>query len=209
MAIAAEFERGGRELVVLDPHMLIPMPRPHCLADAELLPRIALSMTGGRRASLILANGNGEVWLEAGVGVGLPAGQSLSLGPGIVSRVLETRQPVVVQDLSETSFPAHPERGYETRSCMAVPVLFGTECHGVMCVSDPSRSQVFTADDFESLKLLTDHIGTTIRSMLSLQAQVNLDNLTGGAESQDLRGAPGGGSGEGEALRAFSVDAAC
>lgn len=155
--------------------LLVPDTQPALQLAVRLVP----PLTGARRASLLVGSESARVSLAAAEGVQLPTGQPLHLASGIAAEALQTRRPLLIEDLSDTPFPSHPERGYSTSSCMAVPVLWEGRLYGLICAADPARATTFTPDNLTALQLLADQVGANLHAVLSVRALADVDPLTG------------------------------
>ncbi|HEY8477891.1 MAG TPA: diguanylate cyclase, partial [Chloroflexota bacterium] len=81
--------------------------------------------------------------------------------------------------LGQTEFPPHPERGYLTGTCMAVPVAWGDTLHGVLCAADPEDGECFTSHDLMILQLLGEQLAAGINALGRARTLADLDDLTG------------------------------
>jgi diguanylate cyclase (GGDEF)-like protein len=108
----------------------------------------------------------------------------LGLGEGILGRVLESRRPLLVRDISEL-----PGRGrrprYRTPSFLAVPLLAGTEGLGVATFADRSDDQPFDESDLTAARALAAPAALALQNdRLTVQTRdlahaATLDPLTG------------------------------
>ena len=154
---------------------MTPDTEPSLKLAVQLIP----PLTGARRASLLLRLERARLLLAAAEGAQLQIGQPLPLTPGIAAEVLQTGRALLVEDLAEAGFPVHPERGYTSRSCMAVPIAWEDNLYGLICAADPTQAVAFTTDDLAALQLLAEQVGATIHTMLSLRSLIDIDPLTG------------------------------
>jgi diguanylate cyclase (GGDEF)-like protein len=73
----------------------------------------------------------------------------IEAGVGVIGRVMQSRQPLLVAGPD----PFGPRRlRYRTNSFVAVPVLAGRDALAVICVTDRQDDQPFTADDVSILR---------------------------------------------------------
>lgn len=82
----------------------------------------------------------------------LPQPLRVPPGKGIAGAVFQTRTPVNVRDAMKDPryFQAIAQRvGFETRAMLAIPLLDGADCVGVLQALNPSGRECFDADDEE------------------------------------------------------------
>lgn len=113
--------------------------------------------------------------LEPTAGIGLDvtarAAPPIPIGQGFGGRIAQSRQPLVVDDISSAEIlnPVLLKRGVAVLA--GVPVMFGSELLGVLHVGR-LRQQPFTHDDVLRLSHLARELGSTLLARFTDDAQV-------------------------------------
>ena len=89
---------------------------------------------------------------------------ALPLGEGLTSRIIQSRQPLLLNQ--ESHFDEIQKQGVGTapRSYLGVPIIVGDEAIGAMSVQSVSDAGRFGADDMRLLSTLAANIGTAIQN---------------------------------------------
>ena len=97
--------------------------------------------------------------------------QPLQFGEGLTSRILQTREPLVLN--SDEQFERIGTRGIGTqaKSWLGVPILAGDEAIGVISVQSSTEAGRFGDDDARLLATLAASVGVAIQNARLLRAQ--------------------------------------
>ena len=134
-------------------------------AYAELLRsvvEVARSIFGARAASIFLLDeGTDELVFEAIAGEGSDTlvGRRFPSSTGLAGWVLVTRQPIVIEDVSEDARFARDvaeTTGYVPRGLMAAPLLHQDRAVGVLEVLDRPQRSVFSLQEIDLLALFAN-----------------------------------------------------
>ncbi len=118
------------------------------------------------RASLwVFDEGSNEIILRAAAG--FAAAQTdvgrLRIGEGISGSVLESGQPLIVENLVSAGLtPAPAERNYKTESFISYPITMGGRKIGVLNVTDKSGGRTFDAVDLSLLDVIGPQIAVAL-----------------------------------------------
>jgi len=110
---------------------------------------------------------------------GVDIGWSLPAGRGIVGWVARNKRCAVVDDVRDD--PRYYEAFSETRSEIAVPILFGGELYGVLNLESKDPG-FFDEDDRRLLEVIANHLAIALSNLASkesLREQAIRDPLTG------------------------------
>jgi diguanylate cyclase (GGDEF)-like protein len=118
------------------------------------------------RASLMVFDeGTNEISLRAAVGLATKeegVGRT-RLGEGISGRVLESGQPLVVENLETAGLtPAPPERNYKTKSFISYPITMRGRKIGVLNVTDKTAGGTFDDVDLSLLEIIGPQIAVAL-----------------------------------------------
>ena len=118
------------------------------------------------RASLwVFDEGANEIVLRAAAGLPseVEADTRTGLAEGISGRVLETGQPLVVENIDESELaPASAERNYRTKSFISYPVTIGDRKIGLLNVTDKSSGGTFNEVDLSLLEIIGPQIAVAL-----------------------------------------------
>src|SRR5215210_2973872 len=149
---------------------------------------VARAIFGAEASSIFLYDeGTDELVFEAVAGEGAETlvGQRFPASTGIAGWVLVTRQPLVIEDVTEDPRFAKDfaeETGYVPKGLMAVPLLYEERALGVLEVLDrPQRTQ-FSLVEMDLLGLFAN------------QAAIALDLLRRTRRAEAVLAATGGGA---------------
>jgi GAF domain-containing protein len=152
-------------------------------AYSELLrsvAEVARAIFGARAASIFLLDeGTDELVFEAIAGEGADTliGRRFPSSTGLAGWVLVTRQPIVIEDVSEDPRFARDfaeTTGYVPRGLMAVPLLHGERALGVLEVLDRPQRSRFSLQEMDLLALFGN------------QAAIALDLLRSARRAKDV-----------------------
>jgi serine phosphatase RsbU (regulator of sigma subunit) len=166
------------------------------LADIEslddLLPQLldlAQEVTGAEASSILLYNAKLDV-LEFALAKNEALGEEteqilkskveLKMGEGLAGWVAENRQSVIIQDVQQdTRFfkEADHYTGFETRTLLCVPIVYGHELLGVIEVLNSKDRPCFEAEDEEILDSFAHLAGVAIIRSRLLETQLKQQRL--------------------------------
>jgi diguanylate cyclase (GGDEF)-like protein len=146
--------------------------------------------TATRCSLMLLDRTRGELLMQRAIG--LPdrdAWTPIPLGEGIAGRVARNGIPLLAADISEVgdefdswegTLPTR--QGYNTRSCLVLPLCGGEGVAGVVCLADKESGEPFIDADLRSLLFLSDQSGQALENAVKLRQMRDLaviDELTG------------------------------
>ncbi len=102
------------------------------------------------------------------------AGTRIPFGEGVLGKVAQTRQPLVVYDYHQWEGRSHVFHAMPSSNVVGVPLLAGNELIGALSAGDTNLKRVFTNDDIRLL------------SMFAQQATIAIKNARLFAEVQHL-----------------------
>jgi GAF domain-containing protein len=152
-------------------------------AYAELLRsvvEVARAIFGARASSIFLLDERtDELVFEAiaGEGADILVGRRFPSSTGLAGWVLVTRQPIVIEDVSEDARFARDfaeTTGYVPRGLMAAPLLHGDRAVGVLEVLDRPQRSAFSLQEIDLLALFAN------------QAAIALDLLRSARRAKDV-----------------------
>ena len=118
------------------------------------------------RASLMVFDESAnEVILKAAIGLSIAESEvaRAGLGEGISGRVLESGQPLVVENLETSGLsPAPKERNYKTKSFVSYPITMGGRRIGVLNVTDKMGGGHFDDVDLSLLEIIGPQIAIAL-----------------------------------------------
>jgi diguanylate cyclase (GGDEF)-like protein len=126
----------------------------------------ARELLQGERASLwVFDEASNEITLRAATG--LSAGESeigrIRMGEGISGRVLESGQPLVVENIETAGMtPAPAARNYKTKSFISYPITMGGRKIGVLNVTDKSGGRPCDDVDLSLLEIVGPQIAVAL-----------------------------------------------
>jgi serine phosphatase RsbU (regulator of sigma subunit)/anti-sigma regulatory factor (Ser/Thr protein kinase) len=142
----------------------------------ELLDRVTDILEADTAAVLLVEEGGRTLAARAAKGLEeeVERGFRLPVGRGFAGRIAFTRQPLVINDLRQSSIqPVNPlfeEKG--VRSLLGVPLVVEGEVIGVLHVGSLSGRE-FVERDIELMQLVADRVALSIeRSRLLVQGQI-------------------------------------
>ncbi len=105
---------------------------------------------------LVMASGSGEV------GQKLKArGHRLQIGQGIVGRVAQTGQPLISEDVTQSSIFVRNDLLSNTQSELAVPLLKGEQLLGVLDIQSEQLDR-FTGEDLSLMQSVANQLATAL-----------------------------------------------
>jgi diguanylate cyclase (GGDEF)-like protein len=146
-------EADTRRAARLHYQMMRRLPRARGIeAVSELILRYAARAVDARLGAVAAARSDSHAEIVATYGYPRALVEHLRIEPGsgVIGRVMQSRQPLLV----EGPDPLRPRRlRYRTNSFVAVPVLAGHDVLGAICVTDRLDDRPFTARDVTTLRM--------------------------------------------------------
>jgi diguanylate cyclase (GGDEF)-like protein len=149
----------------------------------------AVALIPARKASLMLLNSSGsKLHLLASIGMNqaMAADLCVPADQGIAGQVLQSGQPLLVEDLEQDPrINSAPRPRFDSKSLLCLPLTAGDQHHGVISLADRQNGQPFTQQDLELLTSLAGPSALLIerlrnrRQVSQLLDQVALDPVTG------------------------------
>ncbi len=130
---------------------------PRQLAE-ELISLVGEDMQSRRCSLMLRAPEPSMLFLAAARGLppGISTGMRTAVGEGVAGKVAASREPLLVQDVTEAK--AHPllrDQYFNTGSFISFPLVFLEELVGVVNLTNPALpGGVFTEEDVERVRLL-------------------------------------------------------
>ena len=118
-----------------------------------------------RLSLLVFDEVSDELILRAAIGLSVkPSAVSrLRLGEGISGGVLQSGQPLLVQDIEKDGFESAPvERNYKTKSFISYPLTIGGRKIGVLNATDKSSGGYFDDVDLNLLELIGPQVAVAL-----------------------------------------------
>jgi putative methionine-R-sulfoxide reductase with GAF domain len=130
---------------------------PRQLAEG-LLALVGDDMQSQRCSLLLRAPEEGQLYIAAAKGVApnVTEGARVKLGVGVAGKVAATREPILVQDVTEVK--AHPllkDEYFTSGSFISFPLVYQDELLGVVNLTNRAMQAVFVEDDIERVRLLS------------------------------------------------------
>ncbi|MEZ6194887.1 MAG: sensor domain-containing diguanylate cyclase [Planctomycetota bacterium] len=143
----------------------------------------AMALVSARRGSLMLREADRDL-LRVVRHAGFPEEPSGDLfvkrGEPVAGSVLASDEPFLAEDIRKI-FPDRPPRGYDTDSCLVVPIRDRNATLGVINLADPSAARTFSREDLVHVMMLADQLATTManaETLRELQELTVIDPLT-------------------------------
>jgi hypothetical protein len=130
---------------------------PRQLAEG-LLALVGDDMQSQRCSLLLRAPEEGFLYIAAAKGIapGITEGSRIKIGQGVSGKVAATREPILVQDVTEAK--GHPllrDEYFTTGSFISFPLVYHDELVGVVNLTNRTSSSVFVDEDVERVRLLS------------------------------------------------------
>lgn len=134
---------------------------------------------GADSVALLLANESEDELLaraSAGLSEEVTIGVKIRSGEGMAGRVMASRQPLIVPDLSQIHVVSPVLRQSGLRSVVAVPIISGDRLLGVLHAGSRQLDR-FGPPDAELLELLADRLALALDRVRLFEEQVRLAQL--------------------------------
>jgi diguanylate cyclase (GGDEF)-like protein len=154
---------------------------------AERLLRAAIDRTAATRGSLFVLDENGGSTYRCAAAVGVSSElvklACVKRGEGILGRILDRGEPLLVSDVSRSGLPRASEpRSYRTVSFLSVPIRSADAILGVISVADRDDDLAFSQYDLKAVEALaglaTSYLETA-RHLRRVERLASVDPLTG------------------------------
>lgn len=105
-----------------------------------------------------------DLELRVAVGSEMPIGTILKRGEGVAGKVLESGEPLIVDDYRQWQGRATVYDSFELKAVLGVPIRWGQETLGILdMLADPPR--IFSPSDAELMSLLASQAAIAIRNV--------------------------------------------
>jgi len=129
---------------------------PRQLADG-LLALVGDDMHSQRCSLLLRAPEEGLLYIAAAKGIApnITEGARVRIGHGVAGKVAATREPILVQDVTETKdHPLLKDEYFTSGSFISFPLVYHDELVGVVNLTNRAMRGVFGEEDVERVRLL-------------------------------------------------------
>ena len=110
------------------------------------------------RCSLMLRSPDGEsLYIAAarGIAPGVAEGSRVAIGQGVAGRVAQSREPLLVRDVTEANqHPLLHDQYFTTGSFISFPLVYHDELVGVVNLANRAQHGVFVEEDVDRVRLL-------------------------------------------------------
>jgi len=130
---------------------------PRQLADG-LLALVGDDMHSQRCSLLLRAPEEGQLYIAAAKGIApnITEGARVKIGQGVAGKVAANREPIIVQDVTETKgHPLLKDEYFTSGSFISFPLVYHDELLGVVNLTNRSMQGVFVDEDVERVRLLS------------------------------------------------------
>jgi putative methionine-R-sulfoxide reductase with GAF domain len=130
---------------------------PRQLADG-LLALVGDDMHSQRCSLLLRAPEEGTLYIAAAKGIApnITEGARVKVGVGVAGKVAANREPIIVQDVSDTKdHPLLKDEYFTSGSFISFPLVYRDELVGVVNLANRARQGVFVDEDVERVRLLS------------------------------------------------------
>jgi HD-GYP domain-containing protein (c-di-GMP phosphodiesterase class II) len=144
---------------------------------ANIILDLSISYTNAEKGSLMLVNEKGELHILAsrGINVAFSRTYKVAIGEGIVGRVAQNREPVLVEDIGQDSrFGDTGRDRYKTRSFISCPILGKGRLLGVININDKKDDTPFSENEFSLMKIIADQAAIALDNA----SVIRMENLT-------------------------------
>lgn len=130
---------------------------------------LAAHLTGAENCSLMVLNGQGELYVLNARGLrqaNLRASRA-KLGEGIAGQVASSGDPLLVENIAgDARFASYGRDNYRTGSFIACPITSREKVIGVLNLNDKQSGSPFDAADFDQAKVISTIAAVALRSFL-------------------------------------------
>ncbi|MDA8098127.1 MAG: GAF domain-containing protein [Nitrospiraceae bacterium] len=132
---------------------------------------LAISYTSASAGSLMLLNDRNQLYILTARGLDPQFVKEYCspLGEGIAGSVAQSRLPVLVEDIeSDPRFRELRRDHYRTRSFISCPLVNKKKLFGVLNVNDKKDGAPFTAEEFDLLQSISNHVALALENVFLL-----------------------------------------
>ena len=143
-------------------------------ALSNLILDLAMNYTNAEKGSLMLLNKRGELTIFAARGIDndLVSTYRVKKGEGIAGTVVESRQPFLVDDIEKhEAFKGKKRDRYKTKSFISCPIIIKNKVLGVLNINDKKDGSTFSEDEFELIKVITNHAAIAFENAFLMNQQ--------------------------------------
>lgn len=136
---------------------------------SHLMLDLAIRHTGAVKGSLMLLNGQDELYIHSARGLDYLNSRRyrVKLGEGIAGTVAKSGEAVMVTDIeSDERFRRIGRDRYATRSFISCPVMGSEKVLGVLNINDKRNGSPFSADDFALVQIIAGQAGVALKNAL-------------------------------------------
>ena len=137
-------------------HLDATEPDPRSLVDG-LLALVGDDMQAQRCSLMLRAPEPGMLYLAASRGLApyITEGSRIVIGEGVAGRVAASREPILVQDVTEArEHPLLQDQFFTTGSFISFPLVYRDELVGVVNLTNRAQRGLFVEEDVERVRLL-------------------------------------------------------
>ena len=157
----------------------------------ELVLKRAMASTRAHQGSIMLLDERGErLEIVAANGWSPESRGPIRLSETICGRVIESGQPLVVEDIDQMPELGHSNRDerYASPSFMIIPLMSKTATIGVVCLSEKSPQQAFSNHDEQFLRVMLGQVGFAVENARLLrQARDAAEQLKEAIHFKDIQ----------------------
>lgn len=138
---------------------------------ANLMLDLALSYTDAEKGSLLMLDGGNVMRVLAARGMDMLSFQDyrVRLGEGISGKVAKDRTPVLVENIDmDERFSRCKRDRYKTKSFISCPLISRNKLLGVFNINDKKDGSPFNNDEFDLLKIISNHAAIALENALLL-----------------------------------------
>ena len=143
----------------------------------NLILEAAVIESGSDRASLMLLEKDGYMYIKSSIGIPKRIAQSarVKVGSGIAGTAAKTGEPIIISN--GYKMPGNVRRfmrGLKLRSALSIPIMSDNAIQGVLNLGKHKSRHLFDRDDAELLMILASEAGTAISNCKLFQEMHDL-----------------------------------
>jgi HD-GYP domain-containing protein (c-di-GMP phosphodiesterase class II) len=136
-------------------------------ALSNIILDLAIEYANAEKGSLMLINGKGELYIVAARGFDIHFIETyrVKMGEGIAGIIAQNRSPVLVEDIEKHELFKQKKRDrYKTKSFISCPLISRDKLLGVININDKKEGLPFTEEEFNLLKVISDHAAVALEN---------------------------------------------